>query len=50
MLERATLERKIDELRSFERDYRSRLKSYLENQLNELGKAGSADDGNVDGC
>lgn len=34
--ERSLLERKIDELRAFEREYRSRLKSYLEGQLREL--------------
>lgn len=34
--ERTLLERKIDELRAFEREYRSRLKSYLEGQLREL--------------
>jgi DivIVA domain-containing protein len=34
--ERSLLERKIDELRVFEREYRSRLKSYLEGQLHEL--------------
>jgi len=34
--ERSLLERKIDELRAFEREYRSRLKSYLEVQLREL--------------
>jgi DivIVA domain-containing protein len=34
--ERALLERKIDEMRAFEREYRSRLKSYLEGQLREL--------------
>ncbi|RCG32968.1 DivIVA domain-containing protein [Sphaerisporangium album] len=33
---RDELERKVDELRSFEREYRSRLKLYLENQLAEL--------------
>lgn len=38
--ERSLLERKIDELRSFEREYRSRLKSYLENQLRELDNKG----------
>ncbi len=38
--ERSLLERKIDELRSFEREYRSRLKSYLENQLRELDAKG----------
>jgi DivIVA domain-containing protein len=34
--ERSLLERKIDELRAFEREYRGRLKSYLEGQLREL--------------
>ena len=34
--ERGLLERKIDELRVFERDYRTRLKSYLENLLGDL--------------
>ncbi len=34
--ERSLLERKLDELRSFEREYRSRLKSYLESQLRDL--------------
>ncbi|MDQ1294764.1 MAG: DivIVA protein [Actinomycetota bacterium] len=34
--ERSLLERKIDELRTFEREYRSRLKSYMEGQLREL--------------
>jgi len=39
--ERTTLERKIDDLRSFERDYRSKLKGYIEGQLRELdGEAG----------
>ncbi|PZG04560.1 DivIVA domain-containing protein [Nonomuraea aridisoli] len=33
---RDELERKVEELRSFEREYRSRLKLYLENQLAEL--------------
>jgi cell division septum initiation protein DivIVA len=38
--DRAILERKIDELRIFERDYRTRLKSYLENLLADIdGKA-----------
>jgi hypothetical protein len=36
------LESRIDQLRTFEKDYRSRLTSYLENQLSELGKTGSA--------
>ena len=34
--ERSLLERKIDELRLFERDYRTRLKSYLQNLLGDL--------------
>lgn len=37
---RDELERKVEELRSFEREYRSRLKLYLENQLNELSAGG----------
>ena len=39
--ERSLLERKIDELRVFERDYRTRLKSYLENLLGDLDSRGS---------
>ncbi len=39
--ERALLERKIDELRGFERDYRTRLKSYLEGLLNDVEGRGS---------
>jgi DivIVA domain-containing protein len=34
--EREKLERKVEELRSFEREYRARLKSYLEGQLRDL--------------
>ena len=34
--EREKLERKIEDLRSFEREYRARLKSYLEGQLRDL--------------
>lgn len=37
--ERATLEKKIDELRTFEREYRLKLKSYIEGQLRELDTA-----------
>lgn len=40
--ERSLLERKIDELRLYERDYRSRLKSYLENLLGELDGRGKS--------
>ena len=38
--ERDLLQKKIDELRTFERDYRARLKSYLESQLQELDHTG----------
>ncbi|WP_296667067.1 DivIVA domain-containing protein [Demequina sp.] len=37
--ERSLLETKIDDLRRFERDYRSRLKSYLSNLLGDLDHA-----------
>ncbi|WP_129312302.1 DivIVA domain-containing protein [Streptomyces sp. L2] len=40
---RATLERKVEDLRGFEREYRSRLKSYLESQLRHL-ETSQADD------
>lgn len=40
--ERSLLERKIDELRLFERDYRTRLKSYLQNLMGDLDSRGSA--------
>ena len=40
--EKSTLERKIDELRTFEHGYRSRLKTYLCSQLRELDGHGSA--------
>ena len=40
--ERSLLERKIDELRAFEREYRSRLKSYLEGQLRDLDARGAS--------
>jgi len=39
--QRGVLEGRIDQLRTFEKDYRSRLTSYLENQLSELGKSGT---------
>jgi len=34
--ERRSLEQQIDELRNFERDYRTKLKGYIEGQLREL--------------
>jgi DivIVA domain-containing protein len=42
--QREELEREVDNLRAFEREYRSRLKVYLETQLREL-EAGSAETG-----
>jgi hypothetical protein len=36
------LEKKIDELRTFEREYRTRLKTYLESQLRDLEGRGTA--------
>jgi DivIVA domain-containing protein len=41
---REELERRVDDLRAFEREYRSRLKAYLEGQLRDL-EAGAADSG-----
>ena len=38
--ERGLLERKIEELRGFERDYRSRLHTYIQGQLAELKRFG----------
>jgi hypothetical protein len=34
--ERQSLEQRIEELRNFERDYRAKLKGYIEGQLREL--------------
>lgn len=39
--ERSTLEKKIDELRTFEREYRQKLKSYIEGQLRDLNNTSS---------
>src|SRR5438093_334034 len=41
-MEQTSLEKKIDELRTFEREYRTRLKTFLESSLRELGDRGSA--------
>jgi hypothetical protein len=41
---REELERRVDDLRAFEREYRSRLKAYLEGQLRDL-EAGVSDSG-----
>ena len=38
--ERGLLERKIEELSGFERDYRSRLHTYIQGQLAELKNTG----------
>lgn len=40
--ERTTLEGRITELRNFERDYRSQLRTYIEGQLRDLDTAGSS--------
>ena len=40
---RVGLERKIEELRTFEREYRTRLRSYLESHLRDLDSRGSAE-------
>jgi DivIVA domain-containing protein len=40
--EKNTLEKKIDELRAFERDHRTRLTAYLDSQLRELDGRGAA--------
>jgi hypothetical protein len=38
--EKSTLEKKIDELRTFEHEYRTRLVTYLQSQLRELDGPG----------
>lgn len=43
--EKAVIEHRIQELRSFEREYRTRLKAYIESQLTELDSAGVAPSG-----
>jgi DivIVA domain-containing protein len=40
---RDALERRIEQLRTFEREYRTRLKSYLESQLRDLEASGRAE-------
>jgi DivIVA domain-containing protein len=37
------LERRVEQLRTFEREYRTRLKSYLESQLRDLDASGRSD-------
>ena len=41
---RTRLERHIEDLRSFEREYRTRLRAYLESQLADLGVSGPPED------
>jgi DivIVA domain-containing protein len=43
--ERALLEHRIDELRTFEREYRQKLKSYIEGQLRDLDSSSVAGTG-----
>ena len=42
----SALERRVEELRTFEREYRTRLKSYLESQLRDLDASGRAEPAN----
>ncbi|MCU1548137.1 MAG: cell division protein [Arthrobacter sp.] len=48
--QRSVLERKVEQLRGFERDYRSRLKSYIEGQLRDLDARGSVATPEVNGA
>lgn len=47
--EKAALERKIDELRIFEREYRQKLRGYIESQLKELDSNGEPSQGTGSG-
>ncbi len=40
---KGALERRVEELRTFEREYRTRLKSYLQSQLRDLDASGKAE-------
>jgi hypothetical protein len=42
--QREELERRVDDLRVFEHEHRSRLKAYLEGQLRDLGAGASSGD------
>ena len=44
--ERALIEHRIDELRTFEREYRQKLKGYIEGQLRELDASNIVNTGN----
>ncbi|HZC73790.1 MAG TPA: DivIVA domain-containing protein [Jatrophihabitans sp.] len=46
---KAALERRVEELRTFEREYRTRLKSYLESQLRDLNASGQTESVNASG-
>jgi DivIVA domain-containing protein len=46
---KSALERRLEELRTFEREYRTRLKSYLESQLRDLDASGKAESSNASG-
>ena len=39
--QKTSLEQKIDELKSFERDYRLKLRGYIESQLRDLDRSSS---------
>jgi DivIVA domain-containing protein len=43
--ERETLQRKVEELRTFEREYRGKMKTYIESHLHELEMANELPDG-----
>ncbi|TFC92557.1 DivIVA domain-containing protein [Cryobacterium sinapicolor] len=45
--ERSVLETKIDDLRTFEREYRQKLKSYIETQLHDLDATSPVESGNA---
>ena len=46
---KSALERRVEELRTFEREYRTRLKSYLESQLRDLDSSGRAEPAAAEG-
>ena len=46
---KSNMERRVEELRAYEREYRSRLRSYLEGQLRELEGKSLGGDRQVEG-
>jgi hypothetical protein len=46
--ERSMLQKKIEELKTFERDYRARLKSHLESQMQQLDQIGGDEGSGTD--